>query len=363
MILQLTQEQELIVQSIREFAQETQDEKDSYQVIKGLADMEFLGIFYPEEYSGAGTDFTSYILALEELAKTDASTALIYANQCSLVAYAIYNWGSPEQKSNYLPGLFSGELLGGMAFLDKDLVAEPEFCTAEKDGDYYVINGEKSYVINGSKADVLVVFARTGEDLSAFIVEKEREGVACGPEWEKMGLDGVAVTNITFDNVKIAADNLLGEAGQGAKILKEALELNNIAMAAITVGIARQAKEASIAYSKERIQFKRPIAKLEAIQTMIGNMAANIEAARLLVYQAAALKDQNQPYGHLADLARYFADKMGETVCQDAVQIHGGYGYSIDLGIEKLFRDVKGISLFNHGVTPLCLKIAGNELE
>lgn len=362
-MIQLTQEQELILQSIREFAEETQDEQDSYQVVKGLADMEFLGIFYPEEYSGAGTDFTSYILAIEELAKTNASAALIYANQCSLVAYAIYRWGTQEQKSNYLPQLFSGDIFGGMAFIDKDPSSEPQPCIAQKEGDFYVINGEKSYVINGCKADLYVVTARTGEEISAFIVEKDTEGVECGPEWEKMGLDGVTVTNVRFNNVKVPADNLVGKEGQGAAILNETLGLNNIAMAAITVGICQQALEASIAYSKERIQFGRPIAKLEAIQTMIGDMATNVQAARMLTYQAAALKDLAQEFVHPADIARYFANRIGEIACQDAIQIHGGYGYSEDLGIEKLLRDVKGISLFGNGETPLCLKIARHELK
>lgn len=363
MVLQLTQEQELIVQSVREFAQETQKETDAYQVVKGLADMDFLGIFYPEEYGGAGTDFTSFILALEELAKTNASAALIYANQCSLVAYAIYRWGTQEQKSTYLPSLFSAEIFGGLAYIDKDPSEEWQPCTARREGDCFVLNGEKSYVINGSKAGVYVVTALVDEALTAFLVEKDTPGLTCGPAWEKMGLDGVEVTNIQLAEVKVPAENLLGEVGQGGAILAEVLALNHIAMAAITVGICQRALEASVAYSQERIQFGRPIAKLQAIQTMIGNMATNIQAARLLAYQAAALKDQDKDFSHLADMARYFADIHGELVCQDAIQIHGGYGYSEDLGIEKLLRDVKGISLFAGPAVPLCLKIARDELE
>ncbi|HHW08066.1 MAG TPA: acyl-CoA dehydrogenase [Clostridia bacterium] len=363
MVLQLTQEQELILQSVREFAQETEKETDSYQVVKGLADMDFLGIFYPEAYAGAGTDFTSFILAIEELAKTNASAALLYANQCSLVAYAIYRWGTEEQKSNYLPQLFSAETFGALAYIDKDPSEEFQPCTARREGDYFIINGEKSYVINGGKAGIYVVTALVDEAPSAFIVEKDAAGFACGPAWEKMGLDGVAVTNVRFDQVKVPAGNLLGQVGQGAEILNGILALNNIAMAAITVGICQQALEASVAYSKERIQFGRPIAKLQAIQTMIGDMATRIQAARLLAYQAAALKDQDKDYSHQADMARYFADTIGELVCQDAVQIHGGYGYSEDLGIERLFRDVKGISLFAGAAVPLCLKIARQELE
>lgn len=363
MNLQLSEEQELILQSIREFAQDASKEPDCYKVIKALADIDFLGIFYPAEYSGAGTDFTSYILATEELAKTCASTAFIYANQCSVLAYSIFQWGSAEQKQQYLPRLFSGELIGGFAFYEENPPdAETAACTARKDGDCYVLNGRKSYVINAGKGNLFVVFAHSGEELNAFIVEGRTAGIACGPALEKMGLAGVAMADLTLDNVRVPLHNLLGRAGQGQEILQGTFELHNIALAAIAAGISQEAMEKSIAYGKERVQFNRPIIKLEAIQTMIGHMATNIEAARLLTYQAARLKDAGRAYSKQAAMARFFAQQTGQEACLDAIQIHGGYGYSKDLGVEVLLRDSKGVSLFHNDETPLCLTIARNEL-
>jgi alkylation response protein AidB-like acyl-CoA dehydrogenase len=360
MDFQLTQEQSLILQSMKEFGEEAKEKKDSYQVLQELAGIDFLGIFYPEEYAGAGADFTSYILAMEELAKANASTALLYATQCSLTAYAIWQWGSEELKQHYLPPLLNGQSIGGFA-VEEDQAAEAGAvrCLARKEGDSYVIDGRKNYVINAGQGQLYIVFAHTGEDeLSAFLVDAQTEGISYGPMYRKMGLDGVSVADLSLKNVRIPGGNLLGQSGQGKEILKSTLELNNIALAAISVGIAQLAMEKSIAYGKERVQFKRPIIQFEALQTMVGNMATNIAAARVLTYQAASLKDQGLEYGQEADIARFFAQKTGQETCMDAIQLHGGYGYSEDLGIEKLLRDIKGISLFHQAETPLCLKIA-----
>lgn len=361
MDFQLSEEQLLIKQSIKEFAAENAENVNSYEVVKSLSDIDFLGMFYPENYGGAEADFTSFIIAVEEIAKVSPSAALIYANHCCLAEYAIFQWGGAALKEKYLPILCRGEKIGGFAFgegsLETDWLAIN--CQANQDGDYYLLNGKKTFVVNTKPHNLFIIVAQTGEkEFSAFVVEGDSAGISFGQDYEKMGLDGVCVADITLENVKVPAENLIGQRGEGMAVAAGTLALQNIALAGIALGISQTALEKSISYGKERVQFGRPVIKFDALQVMIGKMAAYTEGARLLTYKAAGLKDQDQDFAHEGEMARYLAQTMGEQTCIDAVQIHGGYGYSKDLGIDALYRDMKGISLFDTSEKPLLLQIA-----
>ena len=367
MDFQITEEQNLIKQSIQEFVQETVDnDGDSIENFKSLADIEFLGIFLPEKYGGADSDFTSFILSIEEIAKDSASLALLYATHCCLAEYSIHRWGSEELKQKYLPVLCSGSKIGGFAYnegcpgVDWALISS----TAEENGEDYIINGKKTYLVNAEENTLFIVFAHTKEnELSAFVVDGETEGVSFGPEHQKMGLEGACMSDVTLHNVKIPRANLIGKQGQGKAIADAAMSMQNVALGGIAVGISQSALDKSITYGKERVQFGRPIIKFEALQEMIGKMAVNTEAARLLVYKAAGLKDQGKPCAMEAEIARYFAQTTGELACIDAIQIHGGYGYSKDLGVDRLLRDIKGIGLVDALENPIVIQIAGKATD
>lgn len=364
MDFKLTEDQELIQQSIKEFT-EQMSEMSTEEVLASLAEIDFLGIFFPEKVGGAEGDFTSYIVTLEELAKASPSAALAYANHLTLAAYALDKWGSEQIQEKYLAPLCKGEKFGSFAlsegWLGKDFLAINT--TAEKTEDGYTLNGIKTFVHNGSNSDLYVVFAKTGEELSAFIVEKDMEGVAFGEAYKKMGLEGLPQATMTLTNVQVPFENLIGAQGQGFEIMKGARSLHSISLAAIAVAIAEQAIEKSIAYGKERQQFNRPIIKFEALQEMVGEMVTNLEAAKLLTYQAASYKDSNLSFADKAEIARYFALNTGEKTVIDAIQIHGGYGYSKDLGVEVLLRDLKGLKVFEQLEKPLVLSIAKTKIS
>ncbi len=361
MDFQFSEEQLLIRQSIREYAAENTKNDNSEEVVRNLADLEFLGIFYPEQYGGAGADFTSFVLSLEEIAKTSASAALIYAGHCCLGAYPLYQWGTEEQKRKYLPQLFQGQRIGGLAYGEGSLSSDwlTINTAAEKNEDGYLLNGRKTYVVNARQENLFIVFAKTeADELSAFIVKGETPGLSFGPAYRKMGLEGVAVADLILDNVRVPRASRLGCPGQGREIYREALSLQQIALAAIALGIARNALEKSISYGKERIQFGRPIIRFEALQVMVAQVAAKIAAAGLQVYQATGLRDRKEDFALEAEIARYLAQLAGDQACTEAVQIHGGYGYSAELGVERLYRDMKGITLLDLPEKPLPLNIA-----
>ncbi|MDK2986442.1 MAG: acyl-CoA dehydrogenase [Clostridia bacterium] len=360
MQFKLSEEQLLIKQSIKEFAADLNN-SSFIDAMRGLADIDFLGIFYPEEYGGAGSNFLTYILAIEELAKVSASTALGYATHCNMASYSVFKWGSEELKQKYLSELLQGKKLGTFAYGEnregKDL---SEITTvAVKDGDMYVINGTKTFVINAGLADLYIVFATVEEKgLSAFVIDKALDEVSFSEPYGMMGLEGIEVKDIILEDVKVPAGNIIGGEGDAEKIAQEVLALHSIATAIIAVGIAQAAMEKSIEYGKERVQFGRPIIKFDAIQSMIANMASNIAGARLLAYQAADLKDNDENYHLDAYMAKLFASKIGQETCIDAIQIHGGYGYSKEMDVERLFRDVKGVTINDFFKKPLQLTIA-----
>ncbi|TEB14715.1 Acyl-CoA dehydrogenase [Pelotomaculum sp. FP] len=360
----LTQEQQLIQQIARDFGREQlephaveTDRKSRYPAaaIKAMAELGFLGLFYPVEYGGAGADFISYILMLEEISRSCASTAAIVATHCSLAAYPIYKWGSEEQKEKYLSAMCTGEKLGGFALAEPGAApaSGPDKVVAILDGNHYVLNGKKYFVYNGGVADVYIVFALTQKDsatdlegLSAFIVDAAAPCLCVGRHIPKMGLCGLPTTEMVFENAHVPKENLLGTENQGYEILIETQACAGVSAAAQAVGISQTALDASVRYAKERVQFGSPIANLQAIQWMLAGMAGNVHMARVVTYQAAYLIMQGKPFTVAAAIARMLTGKAGVGVCNTAVQIHGGYGYGREMILERLLRDVKGTMLF-----------------
>lgn len=364
MDFQLSEEQALIQQSIKEFAQEFSN-LSVQEALASLAEIDMLGMFVSEEEGGAGGDFLSYIVALEEVAKESASAALAFAVHCTQAMYAIQKYGSKAVKDQYLSSLCKGEKIASYAFSEgwagKDMLALET--TAVENDNGYVLNGTKTFVYNGGQSDVYLVFANTEKGVSAFVVEADAEGVSFENPYKKMGLDKLSVATMTLRNVQVSAEKLVGNEGAGLQMSEDVSGLQNISLAAIAVGIAQAAMEKSIAYGKERQQFNRPILSFEALQVMVGDMAANLDASRLLTYRAALTKDQGESFSEQAKIARYFAVKTGEETCTNAIQIHGGYGYSKDLGVEVLLRDIKGLEVFDFLRKPLVLAIAKEKIS
>lgn len=374
----LTEEQQLIQQNAREFAIEYVEpvaaEIDHtgahpVDVVKKMIEQDFLGIFMPGEYGGAEAGYLSYTLIIEELARVSGAVAAVLMNHASLAAYSINRWGSPEQKMTYLSALCQGEKLGAFALNEPGAAigAGEHKVTAVKDGDNYVLTGRKSYVANGGAAGVYIVLAQTNPEegakgISAFIVDGQAEGLSVARTIKKMGLRGCQSTELVFDHVKVPAANLLGAEGAGMAIAAEALAAASIAEGAMVVGIAQAAMEDAVKYGKQRIQFRRPIASFPAIQTMLAEMAANIHMLRLAVYDAAALLENGEPFAAEAAMIKLFAGRIGQSALIDVIQIEGGYGYSQEMVVSRLYRDVKGVVIKNSSIDFPEKIIAGNLL-
>lgn len=376
----LTDEQQLIQKIARDYGREQLEPKAAEidrsgrypaEAIKAMAELDFMGMFYPAEYGGAEADFISYILMVEELSRSCASSAAIITAHCSLAAYPIYKWGSEDQKKQHLPALCKGEKLGGFALAEPDAAPAlgPDKVVATLEQDAYVLNGKKYYAANGGVADLYVVFAQTDpaagvkEGLSAFIVDAGLPGFAVSRPIEKMGLRGQPTAEIVFENVRVSKESLLGAENQGCEILAETLACAGVAGAAQAVGIGQTALEASVRYAKERVQFGGPIARLQAIQWMLADMEMNLHLARLATYKAASLIQEGKLFATEAAVSKMFAAKAGVDVCMNAVQIHGGYGFGRDLNIERLLRDVKGVIIFENSSEFPQKIIAGNLLR
>ncbi|MBP7954468.1 MAG: acyl-CoA dehydrogenase family protein [Parabacteroides sp.] len=353
------EDQQLIQQTIQEFVADSIEESAD-TVLAGLAEMGFMGIFVPEDYSGAESDFTSYVLALEELAKHSGSTALRYAIQNTQVIYPILKYGSDALKEQCVPALASGEVIGAYAYSEagegEELYAI--VATAKKDGANYIINGTKTFVLNGDNAQAFFVYANTEAGLSAFVVPADAQGVSVGEAYTKMGLDEVTAVAVTFTNVSVPEVNLVGAEGNGNTILKDVSATHGIALASIANGLGAKGIDKCIEYGKSRIQFKQPIINFDAPREMVGQMVINVESTRLLTYKAAVLKDSEANYIESALVARAAALRLGEQNLRNTIQVHGGYGYTRDLGIEIMFRDVKGLQVLENFERPLVHAIA-----
>lgn len=322
-------------------------------LIEQLAELGLFGTYVPEEYGGTGLDVVTYIMTVEELSRACAATGILVSAHHSLCVDPILNFGTEEQKRKYLPKLASGEWIGCFSLTEPGSGSDAgaATCMAVERDDGWLINGTKSFVTNGLQAHVIVLFAVTDPDdrrhrLSAFIVEKDTPGCSIGKVEKKMGIRASSTTELVFEDCLIPKDALLGERGRGLRVALATLDGGRLGVAAQAVGISQAALEASLAYSKERVQFGRPLCDFQAIQTKLSNMAADIAAARALTYRGAWLKQHGRPYATEAAMAKLFASEASSRVTNAALQIYGGYGYCADYPAERLLRDAKITELY-----------------
>jgi alkylation response protein AidB-like acyl-CoA dehydrogenase len=357
MLLEFTEEQEMMRKMVRDFAQneiapfiETMEETDEYplHIIRKMGEYGLMGIPIPTEYGGVGADFISYILTINEIAKVSATIGVILSVHTSVGTNPILYFGTEEQKKKYIPKLATGQYIGAFALTEPSAGSDAGKIRtrAEKKGDKYILNGSKIFITNGGVADTYITFAVTNPELgskgiSAFIVEKDTPGFSVGKKERKMGLHGSNTTELIFDNAEVPAENLLGQEGEGFKIAMSNLDVGRIGIAAQGLGIAEAALEYSIQYAKERIQFGKPIAANQGISFKIADMATEVDAAKLLVYRAAELRNRGIKCGKEASMAKRFATDAAMKTTTEAIQIYGGYGYTKDYPVERLFRDAK----------------------
>lgn len=357
MDLRFTEEQEMMRKMVREFAEAeitpyipTMEEEERFprEIITKMAELGLLGIPIPEQYGGVGMDFTSYIIAINELSRVSATVGVILSVHTSVGTNPILYFGTEAQKQKYVTKLAAGEYLGAFALTEAQAGSDAAGLrtSAVLDGDHYVLNGSKIFITNGGEADIYITFAVTDSELgtkgiTAFIVDKDTPGFSVGKKEKKMGLHGSNTTELIFDNARVPVENRLGNEGDGFKIAMANLDVGRIGIAAQALGIAEAALAHAVAYAKERVQFGKPIAGNQGVSFKLADMATQIEAARLLVYHAASLKDQGEATSMIASMAKRYATDTAMHVTTEAVQVFGGYGYSREYPVERLFRDAK----------------------
>ncbi len=357
MLFELSEEQLMIQQAARDFAQSElkpgvieRDENQKFpaEQVKKLGELGFLGMMVDPKYSGSGMDAVSYVLVMEELSKVDASASVVVSVNNSLVCYGLEAYGNEAQKEKYLKPLASGEKIGAFCLSEPEAGSDAtsQQTTAEDMGDYYLLNGTKNWITNGSTAGTYLVIAQTHKELrhkgiNAFIIEKGMPGFTIGPKENKLGIRGSDTHSLMFNDVKVPKENRIGEDGFGFTFAMKTLEGGRIGIAAQALGIATGAYELALAYAKERKSFGKPIAEHQAIAFKLADMATQIEAARMLVYKAAWLKDQGESYTLAGSMAKLFASKVAMDVTVEAVQIHGGYGFVKEYHVERMMRDAK----------------------
>jgi alkylation response protein AidB-like acyl-CoA dehydrogenase len=357
MHFELSEEQQMIRQAARDFAQTELKpgviERDEHQKfpaeqIKKLGELGFLGMMVAPQYGGSGLDVVSYVLVMEELSKVDASASVVVSVNNSLVCFGLEKYGTEDQKQKYLVPLAKGEVIGAFCLSEPEAGSDAtsQRTTAIDMGDHYLLNGTKNWITNGNSASTYIVIAQTDASkkhhgINAFIVERGWEGFTVGPKENKMGIRGSDTHSLMFNDVKVPKANRIGEDGFGFKFAMTVLEGGRIGIAAQALGIAAGAHELSVEYAKQRTAFGKPISNLQAIQFKLADMATEIEAARLLCYRAAWLKDNHQPYGKESAMAKLFASKVAMDTTIEAVQIHGGYGYVKEYHVERMMRDAK----------------------
>ena len=377
----LTDEQQMVQENCRRFADKYLKPKAAeydkshdfpWEHIKKLGEMGMMGIVYPEEYNGANMDYVSYAIIVEELSRGCASTGVIVCAHNSLCLSPIYYFGTDEQKKKYLSKLTTGEWIGcfGITEANAGSDAAGTTTTAVLKNGKWVINGTKNFITNGSVADVIVITALTEKGvghkgLSFFIIEKNTPGFSVGKLEDKLGICASPTSELIFDNCEIPESNLLGQKGDGFKIAMHTLDGGRVTIAAQAVGIAQAAFEEAVKYSKDRVQFNQPISNFQAIQWMIADMATEIEAARLLVYQAATLigTGDRRKYSKQAAMAKLFASEMSHRVTHKAIQIFGGYGFTRDYPVERFYRDSRITEIYEGTSEVQRMVIAGNVLK
>ena len=359
-LYELTEEQARLRDMLREFADKEiapkaarYDEQNEFPVenIKKMRDLGLFGMIFPEEYGGQGLDTLSYVIAVEEISRACASTGITLAAHVSLGTSPIYNFGTAEQKRKYLPALCSGEKLAAFGLTEPEAGSDAggTKTRATREGDHYKVNGRKIYITNGSVCGTAVFTAVTTpgigvKGISAFIIEKGTPGFSAGTREKKLGHRASDTVELLFENVNLPKENLLerdGKEGEGFKQFMKTLDAGRISIGAMSVGIAQASFDAALRYSRERKQFGKAIAEFQAIQLLLADMATGIEAARLLVYQTARMKDRGIPFTRYSAMAKLMASTVAMKAADTAIQIHGGAGYMTDHPVERYFRDAK----------------------
>ena len=357
MNFEISETQKMIAQSIRDFAKQhitpymkDWDENQIFpiELFHKLGEMGFMGILIPEEYGGAGLNYHEYITIIEEISKVDSSIGLSVAAHNSLCTNHILEFGNETQKKKWLPKLASGEWIGAWGLTEHNTGSDAGGMntTAVKNGDYYTINGAKNFITHGISGNIAVVIVRTGEKgdshgMTAFAIEKGTKGFTSGKKENKLGMRASETAELVFDNCKVHKDNILGKVGDGFIQSLKVLDGGRISIGALALGISKGAYEASLKYSKEREQFGKPISHFQGVSFKLANMATEIEASELLLNKAAYLKNKGERITTIGAMAKMYASEASVKIANEAVQIHGGYGYTKDYPVEKFYRDAK----------------------
>jgi alkylation response protein AidB-like acyl-CoA dehydrogenase len=355
---ELSEEHQLFRETVRDFAEKEvapgaieRDQTHEFPagLIRRMGELGLMGIPFPEKYGGAGGDTLSYAIAVEEISRVDGSLGIILAAHISLGASPFYLFGDEQQKQRWLTPLAQGEMLGAFGLTEPNAGSDAggTSTTAVREGDEWVINGRKLWITSGRVAGVIVATAKTdraaqgSRGISSFIIPKGAPGLSYGKDENKMGLRSSITSPLFFENVRLPADSLLGNEGDGFKQFMQILDGGRISIGAMGLGLGQGAYEAAVQYAQRREQFGQPIANFQAIQFKLADMATELEAARLLVYKAAVLKDQRKPFAQAAAMAKLFASEVGERCAYQAIQIHGGMGYAVESQVERMYRDVR----------------------
>ena len=374
---EITETQQMIAAAIKEFAEREirpymmdWDETQFFpiELFKKLGELGLMGVLVPEEYGGSGLNYHDYIRIIEEISKIDSSIGLSVAAHNSLCTGHILEFGNETQKKKYLPKLASGEWIGAWGLTEHNTGSDAGSMstTAKKDGDYYVLNGAKNFITHGISGQVAVVLARTGEkgerrNATAFIVERGTEGFTSGKKENKLGMRASETAELVFDNCRVHKDQIMGEIGDGFVQALKVLDGGRISIGSLALGISKGCLEASLKYSKEREQFGKPIASFQAISFKLADMATEIEASELLLHKAASLKNQGKRMTKIGAMAKMYASEVGVKAATEAIQIHGGYGYTKDFPVEKFYRDAK-LNTIGEGTTEIQKLVIAREI-
>jgi alkylation response protein AidB-like acyl-CoA dehydrogenase len=372
-----TETQKMIAETVRDFCAQhitpnimEWDEAQTFpkEALQKLGELGLMGVLVPEEYGGAGLSYTEYVTAITEISRVDPSVGLSMAAHNSLCTGHILQFGNEEQKKKWLPKLASAEWIGAWGLTEANTGSDAMRMkvTAKKDGDHWVLNGAKNWITHGITGDIAVVLARTGElldshGISAFVVERGTPGFSGGKKENKLGMRASETAEMVFDNCRIPAENMLGEEGEGFIQAMKVLDGGRISIAALSLGTAHGALDASVKYSKEREQFGKPISNFQAIAFKLADMATELEAAELLTFKAADLKNKGERVTQAGAMAKLYASEVAVKVCNEAVQIFGGYGFTKDFPVEKFYRDVK-LCTIGEGTSEIQKLVISNNL-
>jgi len=375
----LTDQQKLVRRSVRKFAEEVlapvapifdREAKYSHEIVEELSKINAWGIQLPEKYGGANLDSISYAITIEEISRICASTALMLTVHNSVGAYPLYKWGTEEQKEKYLYDIATGKKISGFSWTEPNAGSDAQGieCIMVQDGSDFVLNGSKIFVTNGAIGSALLIGTRYKtkdgqKGIATVILDKDMEGYEIGQPEDKLGMRGNITTSLYFHNIRVPGENILGKLDDGFRIAMQTLDAGRIGIAAQALGIAQAAYEHSVEYSRGRIQFKRPISQFQGISFKLAEMATKIDAARLLVYRASYLKDHGARYSKESAMCKYYASEVAKEVTQEALQIHGGYGYMKDLPLERYYRDVAVTSIYEETSEIMKLIIAQHILR